>query len=122
MKITGGQALLMIGSLLISVGSLIPSTYHQSMQSRDIVTVVLLWCFSGLAMKYHDELFRRERILTVVTPALLIGFIYLLLSLDYLLSFGVNELNLYSILLGWVSFNSGLYYDAKNALRDRSRR
>jgi presenilin-like A22 family membrane protease len=120
MKITGGQLLLFAASLLVSVGFAVPSQYHQSTELRDIVILILIWCFFLISLKYHDRIFRRERILVVVMPTLFIGFACLLLSLNYLLSFGIREFNLYAILLGWFLFNLGLYYDTRKVLKDKS--
>lgn len=117
MKITTGQIFLVTGSLLISVGFLAPSQNHPSMNLIDILLIILMWCFSLAAFRFHDEIFRKDRILLGVMPLLALEFILLLLSLNYLLSFGIREFNLYAILLGWAFFNGGLYYDTKGVLK-----
>lgn len=117
MKISLGQIFLVTGSLLVSVGFLAPSQNHPSVNPIDIVLIILMWCFSLAAFKFHDEIFRKDRILLGVMPLLALAFILLLLSLNYLLSLGIREFNLYAILLGWAFFNGGLYYDTREILK-----
>lgn len=117
MKITLGQIFLVMGSLLVSLGFLIPSQNHQSVNPIDMLPILLMWCFSLVALKSYDDVFSKDRILYVVMPVLVFGFILLLINLNYLLSFGIREFHLYAILLGWAFFNAGLYYNTREILK-----
>ena len=121
MKVTAGQIFLLVGSLLASAGFLAPSQNHPAANLIDILPVILMWGFSLAALRFHGEIFRKDRIIVVLIPLLALAFI-LLLSLGYLLSFGIREFNLYSILLGWAFFNGGLYYDTRGVLKPATKK
>jgi hypothetical protein len=120
MKITIGMVFLLMGSLLVSLGLVIPTQNHQGIRLMDAFALLLMWCFSLSVLKFHENIFRKDKILFVVMPVLFVGFIWLLLNVGYLLSFGVGAANLYAILLGWGFFNSGLYYDTRKVLKEES--
>ncbi len=117
MKITVGVIFLVMGALLVSLGLAVPSQNHLSLELVDIVTMLLLWLFSLSIFMFHEKIFRKDRILLVVLPVLALSFAWLLLNLGYLLSFGIQDFNLYAVLLGWCFFNSGLYYDTREVLK-----
>jgi len=118
--VTVGEVFVLMGSLLVSAGLIIPTQKHVGLGLGDIFALLLLWCFSLTLLKFHKSIFRKDRILVVVLPVLALGFVWLLLNLGYLLSFGSGDFNLYAILLGWVFFNTGLYYDTRAALKEEA--
>ncbi|NYZ79206.1 hypothetical protein H0N99_03595 [Candidatus Micrarchaeota archaeon] len=117
MKVTLGAVFFLMGALLVSAGFAVPSQKHQSLGLIDIITMLLLWTFSLSIIVFHEEVFRKDRILLVVLPLLAVGFAWLLLNIGYLLSFGIKDFNLYAVLLGWAFFNSGLYYDTRGFVK-----
>jgi hypothetical protein len=117
MRATVGGAFLVMGSLLATAGFAVSSQKHLGLEPIDIATVMLLWLLSASIVVFHEKIFRRDRILPVVIPVLALAFVWLLLNLGYLMSFGIRDFNLYSILLGWCFFNSGLYYDTREVLK-----
>jgi cytosine/uracil/thiamine/allantoin permease len=121
MKFTLGAVFLLMGALLVSVGFAVPSQNHQSLGLIDIVTMLLFWVLSILIIAFHDEVFRKGRILLVVLPVLALAFVWLMLNLAYIISFGIKDFNIYAILLGWAFFNSGLYYDTRGFVKAAKR-
>jgi hypothetical protein len=117
MKITLGVIFLLMGSLLATIGFGVPSLNHIALGLTDVISIFFLWLFSILFAVFHESIFRKDRILLIVMPVLLLGFIWLVLNIGYLLSFGIQEFNLYIILLGWCFFNSGLYLDTREILK-----
>lgn len=116
MKVTLGAIFLLMGTLLVSIGLAVPSQKHQS-AVIDIITMLLLWVLSISILVFHESIFRKGKTPLVVLPVLALGFAWLLLNLDHLLSFGIQDFNIYAVLLGWCFFNSGLYYDTREVLK-----
>jgi hypothetical protein len=121
MKITVGVVFIFVGAFLASVGLAVPSTNHLGLEVVDIITIILLWIFSLSILMFHQSIFREDRILLVVLPVLALGFVWLLLNLGHILSFGISDFNIYAVLLGWCFFNSGLYYDTREVLKAAKR-
>lgn len=117
MKITVGIMFLFVGALLASIGLAIPSENHLGLEMTDVVAILLLWIISLLMLVFHDSVFRKDRIMLVVLPVLILVFAWLLLNLGHLMSFGIGDFNIYAVLLGWCFFNSGLYYDTREAMK-----
>jgi len=121
MRITVGVVFLLVGALLVSIGLSVPSQKYQSLELIDIATILMFWVFSLSTLLFHESIFRKDTILIVVLPVLAMGFAWLLLNLGHLLSFGIQDFNLYAVLLGWCFFNSGLYYDTREVLKAAKR-
>ena len=120
MKITLGVVFLLMGALLASIGLAIPSQNHLGLEIVDIATILLLWALSISILIFHESIFRKDRILLVVA-VLALGFVWLLLNISHILSFGIQDFNPYAVLLGWCFFNSGLYYDTREVLKAAKR-